>query len=125
MKVDITLTVGGNDVTIDYEEVRKLFIDLISLFEPGSKKNTAYSIYDEQQSLSCDKNKSKEPAKAKISEDTVKAIQEIKDLADPEFVNPEELDTIILDDNIDTEIVDIEIADRMKQMQKIIDKMQK
>ena len=48
MKVDITLTVGGTDVTIDYAEGRELFMDLRALYEPHTVQGAFNQASDDK-----------------------------------------------------------------------------
>ena len=123
MKVNITLTVGGTDVIIDYAEGKALFKDLKALFEPANSSEP-FSIFEngsmvKKPTSGCQSSKS-----VAIDEDIEKAIKTIEDTPEPEFMDPEDIPTLG-DSEINTEIVDTEIAERMKHMQAIIDKMNK
>ena len=48
MKVDITLTVGGNDVTIDIDEARKIYLNLASLLDSSYYNNMMSKINEAQ-----------------------------------------------------------------------------
>ena len=125
MKVDITLTVGGNDVTIDYSEGKKLFLTLRDLYDPSARESQAYSVFDSEHGNSgstCSKKKNK--PEVEISEKTETAIKKIKDTPGPDFIDPDIIDEAIMNDpDIDTTTVDSEIAKRMKQMQNLINDM--
>ena len=72
MKVDITLTVGGTDVSIDMNEARKLYLDLASILDTSYYNSMMTRINDAQSK--CDSSTpSLEELHKKANEEQVKS----------------------------------------------------
>ena len=130
IKVDITLTVGGNDVTIDYAEGRQLFDELRNLYEP--QLQPAGYMDQSNGKASCDTGESagtgcpevdygpacdKETTESKVADSV---LETLSDLSEPTFISDDEVLPYVGDD---APVQKDEVEERMKAMQTIIDKM--
>ena len=113
MKVDITLTVGGNDVTIDYSEGKELFNELKALYEPSSTRYPE-DTYAAAPATESQCGETKEKTRPSV-EDQIVDLDELKDLG----INEEDLSNTIAES-----LQDPDIEARVKQMTDLISQFQ-